>query len=398
MRTRILVVLSAALIVAAGCGDDSEGGASRSDGDGNRTLLVGESVIRSGPNAGSHAVSQAFEAYLDYVNRQGGVNGYTFEWEALDNAYQASQAAIVQQQLLAKEPFAISVIGTVPVTSAVQVSLNQGSDAPLMLAADGGLVDKLAAESDVPMYGYSPDYAVLGPYDADFIIHELGDTNFALAYEDDALGQPASKAVAAYARENGAQLAVNLPVPNNTTNFTPIASRLRASGAETVLAFMNAGMTAGLQKAADKIGYSPTWVTPYFALSKGYLDQAGSVAEGTYIDSPLPPVEDDTEAMERFRTEVERYDPDSVTPAGAGGWQFAAIFVEGVRRATDGGAELTPAAFDEALSTLDADLELTHVSYSEDRHWALDQAAMYQVKDGKFVEVKPPSSLLDYEG
>jgi hypothetical protein len=63
---------------------------------------------------------------------------------------------------------------------------------------------------------------------------------------------------------------------------------LKDSGAQGV-AYAGASQLAGLQKAADAIGYHPKYVSFYGNLVPAYVKLAGPLAEGTYVDGMQQP-------------------------------------------------------------------------------------------------------------
>jgi branched-chain amino acid transport system substrate-binding protein len=392
----VLALIAGCSSSNAGSADSSNTAGSADSGSGStsKILLIGENTIESGSSAASFAISQGFEAYLNYINDSGGVNGYKFKWQAQDNAGTAAQAATVQTHLLAENPFAIAVIGTVPVTSAAQVSISSGSKIPLFVAADGGLVDSLAPKLAAGIFGFVPDYTNLSTYDAHFIVNTLHDKNFALAYEDDSLGLPAASAVQSFVSSNGDKLAASVGFPATTTNFVPIVTRLKSSGAKTVLIWAGTGLVASIQKAAANIGYKPTFVTPFFSLATGYLQLAGAAAEGTYIDGITPPPSDSSApGMQTFVDQVTAYAKTAVTGAGQQGWELAAIMVQGIREATANHQDLTQPNFTKAVASIDQEVALAHIDYASGRHWGADEASMYEVKNNNFVQVAAMSQL-----
>jgi branched-chain amino acid transport system substrate-binding protein len=400
-RMTPVIAASIAIVAVAGCASSAGSGGSTGGGStgggsaapASKQLLIGENTIMSGTDASSYAITQGFEAYLKYVDGHGGVNGYTFKWDARDNAYSPSQSATVQSQLLAANPFAISVIGTVPVTSAAQVSASTGSDIPLLVAADGALVNSLAPKLKGGIFGFVPDYSNLAMYDVKFILDTLKTKSFALAFENDSLAQGAAKAAQSYASGNGGKIVTTVPMAATTTNFTPMATQLKSSGATTVLSWANAGVTAGLQKAAAQIGYSPKWVTPFFALSSGYLQLAGAAAENTYIDAITPPSSEVSDpAVKTFVDATTAYAKQAVSGAGQQGWELAAVLVQGVRQASANGRPLTEAGFKAAVSKIDSTVGMSHLDYMS-QNWGATQAAMFQVKHGNFVQVQGFSKL-----
>lgn len=352
-------------------------------------LLIGESAIRSGPAAGSYLISEGFQGYLDLINKSGGVNGYTFEIDTRDNQYNAAQSALAQNQLLAKNPFAISVIGTLPVVSAAEISKNQASRVPLLVAADGALVQRLSKDLPGGIFGIVPNYSYLGPYDAKFIMNKLNDKRFALVWENSALAQGAQTAINRYVRRNGGSLRASLPVDPTATDLVPLATRLKASGAKTVLVWTGLGLVASLQKAADQIGYKPKWVTPFFSLSSAYLRLAGPLAQGTYVNGILPTR---GPGVSKFVKQMTTYAPRAINGAGMQGWQLAAVLVEGIRGATTGGRALTQANYVAAVRRINKHVELASLDYRK-RNWGVTRATMYQVRDGRFVQVQGFSTL-----
>jgi branched-chain amino acid transport system substrate-binding protein len=376
-----LVVSCVSAVAFAAAGSTSAQPAKVKD---QKVLLIGENTIRSGPAAGSYLISEGFQGYLDLINKSGGVNGYTFKIDTRDNQYNAAQSALAQNQLIAVNPFAISVIGTLPVVSAAEISKNQGSKIPLMVAADGSLVQDLSKTLPGGIFGIVPNYSYLGPYDAQFIMTKLNDKRFALAWENSALAQGSSKAIDRYVTKKGGKLIASVPVEPTTTDFVPLATQLKASGAKTVLVWTNLGLLASLQKAADQIGFKPKWVTPFFSLSSAYLRLAGPLAEGTYIDGILPTR---GPAVGKFVKQMKVYSARAINGAGMQGWQLAAAMVEGIRGATAGGKELNQANFLVAMRAIHKKVELANLDYRK-RNWGVTQASMFQVKNGRFVLVQ----------
>jgi ABC-type branched-subunit amino acid transport system substrate-binding protein len=190
----------------------------------------------------------------------------------------------------------------------------------------------------------------------------------------------------------GGSLTAKVAVPGTTTNYVPLATQLQASGAKTVLAWTDAPLLASLQKAAAQIGYHPTWVSPFFSQSTGYLKLAGNLSEGTYIDGYLPPDTATTPAMKLYTKWITKISPKWID-GGQNGWQMAAAMLAGVKIATNGNKALTPASLSKAMLKVSGTVALEQMSFTKTRHWGSSTAAMYQVKNGKFVQVKAPSPL-----
>jgi branched-chain amino acid transport system substrate-binding protein len=383
-RKVILTIVGSALVVGLAAFSPSSAGSAATSG--SKTLTIGSNAIESGPAATSFDITQGFEAYLNYTNSLGGVNGYKFKSVTQDNAYSATQAVEAESKLMADNPFAISVIGTVPAAAVVPVAKSQGSNTPLFVAADGAQVNSLTS-STTQVWGVVPSYPRLADFDASYILKTLKSNSFAVAYEDDSLAQGADASLTSYVPAHGGKLRANVAVQDTTTNYVPIATKLQASGAKTVLVWSDTPIVASIQKAAAQIGYSPKWVTPFFSLSAGYLSLAGTSANGTYVDGFLPPSTASTPAMQTYVKWVSKISPTAVD-GGTQGWQLAAAMVAGIKGATQGGRSPTPSSLSTAMKKINATVALGKLNFTSGQHWGSTQAAMYQVQNGKFVQVQ----------
>src|SRR5690349_1017108 len=91
----------------------ASGGAAQQGVD-NKVITIGMASIMSGPSASASAISEAAKVYLDMLNRNGGVNGYTFKYIQRDFANQPAQAVAVSQQFLNEDKVFAEIIEGTP--------------------------------------------------------------------------------------------------------------------------------------------------------------------------------------------------------------------------------------------------------------------------------------------
>ncbi|MBI5446492.1 MAG: ABC transporter substrate-binding protein, partial [Deltaproteobacteria bacterium] len=111
--------LAATLLVA---GIWSAGGAGAETGVTDKTILVGTSQSLSGPLAGpGQEQVAAMEAYMEYVNSQGGVNGRKLEWKWYDDGYRPQDAMANMRRLVEQDGVFVVPLnqGTSPVLAVV---------------------------------------------------------------------------------------------------------------------------------------------------------------------------------------------------------------------------------------------------------------------------------------
>jgi branched-chain amino acid transport system substrate-binding protein len=356
-----------------------------------KVITIGADAILSGSSLAMQA-NIASQVYFDMVNRNGGVNGYTFKYIQRDNALQPAQGVAVAQQLARSDRvFAMIVAGSAVVQAVVPLAAQL--KVPMLTFADSDLLRPIVPN----MFGVNVRYSRLPLYEAQYAIKNLGIKDIGYIYEDTAIGRPALKTLPDFLAANDAKLVASIPFPVDTHDWAPYAARLKDSGAQAVVFFAGgASHLPGLQKAADAIGYHPKYVVIYANMIPAYLKLAGPLAEGTYIDSVSEPLDSTSPNVTQFVDEMKKAGQENAIGAfGGQGWTGAAIVVEGVRRATANGAPLTWESFEKALETIQSVPLGTYpgVTYTKDDHTGATKAAMFQVQDGKFVQVLPLTDI-----
>jgi branched-chain amino acid transport system substrate-binding protein len=385
-------LLSAAICALAAAGLlPASSQAAEQQGIEGKVITIGADAILSGSTLAGQA-HIATGVYFDMINRQGGVNGYTIKYIQRDNALQPAQGVAVARQLAKSDKvFAMIVAGSVNVQAVAPIAAQL--QVPMLTFADSDLLKPVIPN----MFGVNVRYTRLPLYDADYAIKKLDAKNVAYVYEDNSIGRPGMKTLPDFVPSDGGKLVASVPFPLDTTDWAPYAARLKDAGTQAVVFFSgSASGLSGLQKAADAIGYHPKYVAMYSHMTPGYLKLAGPLAEGTYIDSVSEPLDSTSAHVKEFVEEMKKAGQENaISGFGGQGWTGAAIIVEGIRRATANGGELTWDSFEKALETLNGTPLGTYpgITYSKDDHTGASKASMYQVQNGKFIQVLPLSDI-----
>lgn len=371
-------------------------GAAAQQGVNNKVVTIGLNGVLSGSSLAGQ-IDTALKIYLDMLNHNGGVNGYTFKYVERDNALQPAQGVAVAQQLIkGDQVFLMAVTGSAVVQALAPMAASL--KAPILTFADGDLIRPAIPN----VFGLMVRYSVLPLQDARFIIKNLDVKKLAYLFEDNAIGRPALKTLPGFVSANGAMLVASVGYPSDTTDWAPYAARLRDSGAEAVIFFGGgASQLPGLQKAADAIGYHPKYVSIYANLIPAYLKLAGPLSEGVYIDSFQEPIDSPSPNARKYVEEMKRAGQESAIGAFAGqGWTAGAVIEEGVRRATANGGPLTWESFINALNGIKNQQLGVYpaITYTADDHTGATKSAIYQVRNGKFVQVLPMTDLPEPSG
>lgn len=343
-------------------------------------IQIAISSPESGPGAVAAAYASGLRAYLDEVNRQGGVGGYTFNVTTFDNAGNAAGGAQAIRQIISREPFFTGVTGSASFQAAVEVLKAQAPDMPVVGFGNAQLVKDSGLEN---VFGFFPNYIGECYLQVDFAMKELGASDLALVYEDSATGQGPAEFCPKYAESKGASMtSYAVPPPAVSTNYGPIAAQIASGGHEAALFFGSNGELVGLQKAAFSIGSDMKWIAFAPAYDITYFELTGDAGLGTYFNAFAQPVTNETPEAELFREVMAQRAPNAANSPGAYGWSYGAIIELAVRTALEANdGQLTQEGFLTALREMKTEnLGLLYsVDYTVDTTQITSQLNVYEV-------------------
>jgi branched-chain amino acid transport system substrate-binding protein len=261
----LAVATVASSLAACGGGESDSGSSSGGDTAANEASDVGvtEDTVTIGAHfpltgvasPGYSEIPTGAQAYYDYVNAAGGVNGRTIEYKYLDDAYNPTNTSQVTNQLvLDDEIFAmVGGLGT-PTHSAVLDFLN-GEGVPDLFVSSGSLLWDNAEENPMT-FGWQPDYESEGKIVGQYIADNFPDAKVGLFLQDDDMGENGELGVREYIDD---QIVDVQRYTAGNTDVGPQIAGLKASGADFVVGFNVPSYTALSQLTALQLGYDPQW-------------------------------------------------------------------------------------------------------------------------------------------
>jgi branched-chain amino acid transport system substrate-binding protein len=264
---RLVSFLAAATVVsslaACGAGEDRESGGDTGGANEASDVGITEDSIKIGAHypltgvasPGYSEIPTGVQAYFDWVNDNGGVNGRTIEYVYRDDGYNPTNtASVVNELVLEEEVFAIAGgLGT-PTHSAVLDFLN-GEQVPDLFVSSGSLLWDNPEENPYT-FGWQPDYEIEGKIIGNYIAENFPDAKVGLFVQADDLGEDGTKGVKVSIEDQ--IVAEETYVPGNTDITAQIAA-LQAAGADLVVGFNVPSYTAISQLTALRLGYKPQW-------------------------------------------------------------------------------------------------------------------------------------------
>jgi branched-chain amino acid transport system substrate-binding protein len=257
---RFLVLALAAALAAAGCGGGGGGNTNTASAPGitATTITIGSHQPLTGPAApGYSEISQASNAYFQWVNGHGGVNGRSIKYMYEDDGYNPQNTSTVVRKLVLQDKvFAIfNGLGT-PTHLAVIDYLNT-QKVPDLFVASG--CDCWNQPSKYPMtFGWQPDYIIEGKITGKYVSDNFSGMKVGYLYQDDDFGQGGVTGLDS--QISSSSVVDKEKYVSTNTNLGPQIAKLQASGAQVVVLYTIPAFTAITLLTAAALHYSPKWV------------------------------------------------------------------------------------------------------------------------------------------
>lgn len=344
-------------------------------------IKVGGWIAQSGPLAIVAEIKDTAQLAFDEVNAAGGVNGYTFEYVAIDDQADPSQTIAAAQALWEEDEVFLYFLpyGSGP-NSAVRDYVVDNNIPTLFPFADTRIYFPDGEAPPENVYGFLPPYG-------DLVRHLVTEAatveeieTIAVVHTNDDFGQAGPDAVEVLVEELGVEIVDDIGYDAGETNFAPIGRRIAATEADATLMWGIPG-SPQIIAAAEESGFEGTWLGHDGFRGGFYLEQIQaipSLADRFYINAYQVPIDEGLPETEDYVAAITEAYPDRDPSFGQPGWVTASILIEAVRETTDGGEPLTWEALRETLNTwvdkdVDAAIDLT---YNDEFHTGATTAAV----------------------
>ena len=253
------------------------------------TITIGSHQPLTGVAApGYDEIAPASNAYFDYVNAHGGVNGRKIVYKYLNDQYNPTDTvSVVKQLVLQDNVYAIfDGLGT-PTHLAVAPFLNQ-EKVPDVFVASG--CECWNAPSTLPeTFGWQLDYVREGKILGNYIKQHFAGQKIGYFYQDDEFGKDGVKGLDMEIPK--ADVVSRESYDPTNINVGPQVAALKASGAKVVVSFSVPAFTALLKLNSLKLGFSPTYVVSdvgsdaitLAGLLEAYAKQGGATVSGNAL-------------------------------------------------------------------------------------------------------------------
>ncbi len=253
-------LLAAVMLIAACGGGNGNGGTNTASAPGitATTITVGSHQPLTGPAApGYSEISQASNAYFQWVNDHGGVNGRQIKYLYEDDGYNPQNTSTVVHKLVLEDKVFAIFNGLGTPTHLAVVDYLTSQKVPDLFVASG--CDCWNQPSKYPQtFGWQPDYIIEGKITGKYVNDNFSGQKVGYLYQDDDFGQGGVTGLDSQISSSNV-VSKQKYVPTNT-NLGPQLATLQAQGAKVVVLYTIPAFTAITLLTAAGLHYHPTWV------------------------------------------------------------------------------------------------------------------------------------------
>jgi ABC-type branched-subunit amino acid transport system substrate-binding protein len=365
------------------------------------SITFGSHQPLTGPAApGYSEIAPASQAFFDYVNAHGGVNGRKIHLTYKDDAYNPTNTVNVTHQLVLQDHVFGIFEGLGTPTHTKVVSYLNASKVPDLFVASGCACWDDGTKQPYT-FGWQPNYTIEGKILGQYIKQHFAGQKVAVLYQDDDFGQgglagiqaelPASQIVSKQAYQSG------------TTTLAPQVTAIKASKAKVMVDFTVPIYTAigqltsftlnyKPQLVVSNVGIDPTTVAGLLkSISKGKASGTALI-EGAITDGYLPSTADTSNPwIQLFMKIHDQYDKQAPFDGNVEyGMANAYTLVQALQAA---GKNLTRQDVVNAIQQQGAKWTgpgLVPYRYSTTDHGGFSGTQIGHIKNGKIVLIGTP--------
>ena len=322
-------------------------------------IRIGTWGPQSGPAAAWGTVMTAMDAYFQYINDNGGVNGRNLVLVSRDDGYDPARAVSAVRELIDREKVFALVGGIGTANGLAVLPLIKRNKIPWVSPSPGS--GQFAKQSDGLIYATYTNYGIESALMTRYAVNELGNKKIAVFYQNDGYGKEGLEGVRSevaklLSQGIDATVVSEISYERGETNMGVQALRLSASGADALVMYSTPTAAASLLNEIQNLDYHPRILATSALLDPSLLANPGMQGALLAAFFKLPSVvvgegNGDPVADDIYVNVVAKYAPEAAKDPfrSLAGIAFAQPLVEALKAA---GPDLTRESLIAALKNI----------------------------------------------
>jgi branched-chain amino acid transport system substrate-binding protein len=308
-------------------------------------VVIGGTDPFSGPASAFGAVGKGSQAYFQYVNDHGGVNGCKIVYKDLDDGYSPPQTVQVTRQLVEQEKvFAIFASLGTPSSTAIRPYLNTNKVPQLFVASGASKWAHDAAQFPWTL-GWQPDYESEAIIYARHLLKDKPGAKIGIIYQNDDFGQDYLAGLKQGLGSHATQIVKEASYESTDPDVGSQISALKGAGADTLMVFATPKFAIQSLVAAAQQGWKPQIYLSNVSSSQAVMRLVAKAAGGEaatngvittqYLKDPGDPKNASDPGYKLYKEIMDKYLPgdDAANGSYLAGMGYAFTFVDALRAA-----------------------------------------------------------------
>jgi ABC-type branched-subunit amino acid transport system substrate-binding protein len=344
------------------------------------SILFGQTVPKTGPAALYGESTTGVQAYFDYVNAHGGVNGHKIHFISLNDQYQPPIALQDTKTLVYTDHVFAEVAVNGTAATEANITVLGPNNVPLVGPQTGATV--FAGTFRKYLYNVWPSYLIEGKMLGTFAQGQHL-TKVGVLYQNDDFGKSLLQGL----KNSGLKPVLAIPDDPTQTDFSPQAAQFKSAHADAVVILAIPGPTTDFLNALNAINYKPARIMSQVAAIPQEFQTAPQEFPGSYSGAFIPPLQDTSNPqVKAFLTGMSTYQPGKPQSVfAAWGWTEAQVAVAGLEAIK---GPITRNSYEAALNSLTNLTTLGGmINYSSTSHSGITHMFMVKAEGGQRIPV-----------
>ena len=383
-RTKMLVSLIAVLAVPFIAGMTQ---AAQPTGFDDNEIRIGQWGPQTGPAAPWGSVARGSKLLFDVINEEGGINGRKIKYFIRDDMYNPAQTAAVVKELVERQGV-FAFVGGVSAAGGLAVK-DYLAQNKVIWVGPATSVKEYVFPVQPYLFSVYPLYEDEASILTKYIVDSLKLKKIGILYQNDTYGKNGLEGCKQRMATYNMSLVAEIPIEPTEKDLGSQILRLKNSGAEAVMMYVNPTSAVIALKTAANVGFKPQWVSSntlsdyplMFKISGGLWEGVITGNFGEIPDSKNP-------LMVKYKAAAKRLAPEERWGTFySAGILFADPIVEALKKA---GRNISTEAVLKALNSIRNYQTIgPKINWSEKQHQGSDSIVIQKCgPNGSYIELQ----------
>lgn len=264
---------------------------------------------QTGPAAPWGSVARGSDIIFRIVNDEGGIHGRKIKYFIRDDQYNPAQTRAVVKELVEREGI-FAFVGGVGAACGMAVK-DYLAQNKILWVGPSTAISEYVFPVNPYLFAVYPLYEDEGSILTKYVVEKLKAKKIAMFYQNDTYGKSGLEGVKARLDSLKMKLVEEITVEPGEKDLSSQMLRLKNSGAEVVIMWVNPTSAAIALKTCQTIGYKPQWVSSNTLSDYPLMNKiTGGLWEGVITGAFGLPPDSNNPLMVKYREAAKKYAPE----------------------------------------------------------------------------------------